>query len=53
MDAVEFSRSIRQLALTAHGMPSDWVSREELIQLRGRFVDVLAAAPDGGRDVRR
>lgn len=53
MDAVEFARSIRQLALRAHGMPSDGASREELIQLRGRFVDMLAAAPDGGRDVRR
>ena len=53
MDAVEFARTIRQLALRAHGMPSDVASREELIQLRGRFVNVLAAAPDGGRDLRR
>ena len=53
MDAAEFSRSIRQLALRAHSLPSDWELREELIQLSKRFVDVLAAAPDGGRDVRR
>jgi hypothetical protein len=53
MDAVEFSRSIRQLALRAHCLSSDLALREEMIQLRGRFVDVLAAAPDGGRDVRR
>jgi hypothetical protein len=53
MDEVEFSRLIRQLALSAHGMPSDGASSEELIQLPGRFVDVLAAAPDGGRDVSR
>ena len=53
MDAVEFARSIRELALRAHGLPSDGATRQELVQLRGRFVDVLAAAPDGGRDVRR
>ena len=53
MDAVEFARSIRELALRAHGLPSDGATRQELIQLRGRFVDVRAAAPDGGRDVRR
>ena len=53
MDAVEFAGSIRELALRAHGLPSDGATREELIQLRGRFVDVLAATPDGGRDVRR
>jgi hypothetical protein len=52
MDDVEFSRSIRQLALRAHIMLPDWALREELVQLRGRLVDVLAAAPDGGRDVR-
>ena len=53
MDAVEFARWIRQLALNAHSMSSDGASREKLIQLRRRFVDVLAAAPDGGRDLRR
>jgi hypothetical protein len=53
MDAVEFARWIRQLGLRAHSMPSNGASREELIQLRRGFVDVLAAAPDGGRDVRR
>jgi hypothetical protein len=53
MDAVEFARSIRELALRAHRMPSDGATREELIELRGRFVDLLAAAPDGGLDVRR
>ena len=53
MDAAEFSRSIRQLALRAHSLPSDWELREELIQLSKQFVDVLAAAPDGGRAVRR
>jgi hypothetical protein len=52
MDAVEFSRSIRQLALRAHIMPLDGELREELIELCGRLVDVLAATPDGGRDVR-
>src|SRR5215467_11619437 len=53
MDAVEFARLIRELALRAHSLLSDGVSREELIELRGRFVDVLTAAPDGGLDVRR
>ena len=53
MDAVEFARLIRELALRAHGMLSDGASRAELIEMRGRFVDVLAAAPDGGLDVRR
>jgi hypothetical protein len=53
MDAVEFARSIRGLALRAHRMAADGATREELIELRGRFVDVLAAAPDGGLDVRR
>ena len=53
MDAVESARLLRQLALRAHGMPSDGATREELIELRGRFVDVLAAAPAGGLDVRR
>jgi hypothetical protein len=53
MDAVEFARSIRELALRAHLMPSDGATREELIELRGRFAEVLAAAPDGGLDVRR
>ena len=53
MDAVEFARSIRELALRAHGLPSDGATRQELVQLRGRFVDVPAATPDGGRDVRR
>ena len=53
MDAMEFARTIRELALRAHRMPSDGATREELIELRGRFVDVLAAAPDGGLDVRR
>jgi hypothetical protein len=53
MDAVESFRSIRQLALRAHIMHLDWALREELIRLSRRFVDVLAAAPDGGRDVRR
>ncbi len=53
MDAVEFARSIRELALRAHRMPSAGASRQELIQLRGRFVDALAATPDGGRDLRR
>ena len=53
MDAVEFARLIRELALRAHGMLSDGASRAELIELRGRFVDLLAAAPAGGLDVRR
>jgi hypothetical protein len=53
MDAVEFARLIRELALRAHAMLSDGASRAELIELRGRFVDLLAAAPDGGLDVRR
>jgi hypothetical protein len=53
MDAVGFAHLLRQLALRAHGTPSDGATREELIELRGRFVDVLAAAPDGGLDVRR
>jgi hypothetical protein len=53
MDAVEFARSIRELAQRAHRMASDGATREELIELRGRFVDALAAAPDGGLDVRR
>src|SRR5215470_8340163 len=53
MDAVEFAWLLRELALTAHGMLSDGASRAELIELRGRFVDLLAAAPDGGLDVRR
>jgi hypothetical protein len=53
MDAVGFAQWIRQLALKAHAMPSNGASRDELIQLGGRFVDVLAAASDGGRDVHR
>jgi hypothetical protein len=53
MDAVEFARSIRELARRAHGMPSDRTTREELIELRRRFLDALAAAPDGGLDLRR
>ena len=53
MDAVEFARSIQKLALRAQAMSLEGASREELIQLRGRFVDLLAAAPDVGRDVRR
>jgi len=53
MDAVEFARLIRELALGAHGLLSDGASKAELIELRGRFVDLLAAAPDGGLDVRR
>ena len=53
MDAMEFARTIRELALRAHRMPSDGATKEELIELRGRFVDVLAAAPEGGLDVRR
>jgi hypothetical protein len=52
MDAGEFAQAIRELALKAHGMRSDGATREELIELRGRFVDVLAASPDGGLDVR-
>src|SRR4051794_36762128 len=52
MDEVEFARSIRELALRAHGMITDGESRAELIELRGRFMDVLAAAPDGWLDVR-
>jgi hypothetical protein len=52
MDAVEFARSIRELALRAHGMPSDRTTREELIELRRWFLDALAAAPEtrGGVD---
>jgi hypothetical protein len=53
MDAMEFARTIRELALRAHRMPSDGATSEELIELRGRFVDLLAAAPAGGLDVRR
>jgi hypothetical protein len=53
MDAVEFARSVRDLALRAHRLPSHGATREELIQLRGRFLEVLAAAPDGGPDMRR
>jgi len=53
MDAVEFARSIRELALRAHRLLSDRATREELIELRGRFVDLLAATPDGGLGVRR
>ena len=53
MDAVEFARTIRELALRAHRTASDGATTEELIELRGRFVDVLAAAPAGGLDVRR
>src|SRR5262249_52980975 len=53
MDAMEFARTIRELALRAHRMPSDGAAREELIGLRGRLVDLLAAAPAGGLDVRR
>ena len=51
MDAMEFARTIRELALRAHRMPSDGATKEELIELRGRFVDLLAAAPAGGPDV--
>ena len=53
MDAVEFARSIRELALRAHRTPSDRTTREELIELRRRFLDVRAATPDGGPDLRR
>ena len=53
MDAVEFARSIRELALRAHGLPSDGATREERIELRRQFVDLLAAAPGGEPDVRR
>jgi hypothetical protein len=53
MDARKFARLLRQLALKAHGMLADGASREELIELRGRFVDVLAAAPNGEVAVRR
>jgi hypothetical protein len=53
MDAMKFARSIRELALKAHGMPRESATREDLTELRGRFVDVLAAAPEGGLDVRR
>jgi hypothetical protein len=34
-------------------MPSDGATREELVELRGRILDVRAAAPDNGLDVRR
>ena len=53
MDAMEFARTIRELALRAHRLPSDGATREELTELRGRFVDLLAAAPAGGLNVRR
>jgi hypothetical protein len=53
MDADKFARLLRQQALKAHGMLADGASREELIELRGGFVDMLAAAPEGKVDVRR
>ena len=53
MDAVEFARTIRELALRAHRTASDGATTEELIELRGRFVNLLAAAPAGGLNVRR
>jgi hypothetical protein len=53
MDADQFARLLRQLALKAHGMLADGASREELIELRRRFVDALAAAPKGKVDLHR